>query len=204
MIDFNQIYNTATEVINSIAATRGVIEPNTTVCVIFSKTGRIYNGVSQKEIHAEIDAVRNMQTMGENAIDSLILVDAASKRAILPCMNCLSYILSLNPINSTAFISMPDRPVPFQEILSQNPLGFGPAPQPRMFSGTSSIPHSSVVISGRSNGDLMSGKINSLLAATGTDDSDEDKELLEELANSENEKKNKKGFFGGLFGKNKS
>ena len=117
-------------------------------------------------------------------------------RAMLPCFNCLSFIISQNPINATAVIAMPDRPVPFQEILSQNPLGFSPAPQPRMYS--TSVPHSSVVISGRSNGDLMSGKINSLLANTKQEDSEEDKELLEELAN---EAKNKKGLFGGLFRK---
>ena len=196
MIEFNQIYNTATEVINSLAASRGFIEPNTTVCVIYSKTGRVYNGVSQNEVHAEVNAIRNMQGMGENGVDTIILVDAASRRAMLPCFNCLNYIISVNPVNSGAFIAMPDRPVPFQEILSQNPLGFGPAPQPRMF-GNSSVPHSSVVISGRSNGDLMNGKINSLLAAAQTDESDEDKELLEELAN----EKKKKGLFGGLFGK---
>jgi cytidine deaminase len=196
VIEFNQIYNTATEVINSLAASRGFIEPNTTVCVIYSKTGRVYNGVSQNEVHAEVNAIRNMQGMGENGVDTIILVDAASRRAMLPCFNCLNYIISVNPVNSGAFIAMPDRPVPFQEILSQNPLGFGPAPQPRMF-GNSSVPHSSVVISGRSNGDLMNGKINSLLAAAQTDESDEDKELLEELAN----EKKKKGLFGGLFGK---
>lgn len=200
MIDFNQIYNTAIEVINSVAASRGAVEPNTTVCVIYSKSGRVFNGVSQNDVHAEIDAIRNMQGLGETAVDSIILVDFASRRAMLPCFNCLNYFISINPINASAFIAMPDRPVPFQEILSQNPLGFSPAPQPRMFAGSSSVPHSSVVISGRSNGDLMSGKINSLLASTQTEESDEDKELLEEL----NEKKNKKGLFSGLFGKNKS
>ena len=137
-----------------------------------------------------------MHSFGENSVDSIILIDAATMRAMLPCFNCLSFIISQNPINATAVIAMPDRPVPFQEILSQNPLGFSPAPQPRMYS--TSVPHSSVVISGRSNGDLMSGKINSLLANTKQEDSEEDKELLEELAN---EAKNKKGLFGGLFRK---
>lgn len=197
MIEFNQIYNTAIEVINSIAASRGFIEPNSTVCVVYSKTGRVYNGVSQNDIHAEVNAVRNMQSMGENAVDSIILVDVQSRRAMLPCFNCLNFIISINPINTTALIAMPDRPVPFQEILSQNPLGFSPAPQPRMFNN-SSVPHSSVVISGRSNGDLMNDKIKNLLASAEEEESEEDKELLEELAN---EKKNKKGLFSGLFGK---
>jgi len=196
VIEFNQIYNMAAEVVNSITASRGFIEPNTTVCVIYGRSGRAYNGISHNEVHAEIEAVRNMQSLGENSVDSIILIDAATMRAMLPCFNCLSFIISQNPINATAVIAMPDRPVPFQEILSQNPLGFSPAPQPRMYS--TSVPHSSVVISGRSNGDLMSGKINSLLANTKQEDSEEDKELLEELAN---EAKNKKGLFGGLFRK---
>lgn len=196
MIEFNQIYNMAAEVVNSITASRGFIEPNTTVCVIYGRSGRAYNGISHNEVHAEIEAIRNMQSFGENSVDSIILIDAATMRAMLPCFNCLSFIISQNPINATAVIAMPDRPVPFQEILSQNPLGFSPAPQPRMYS--TSVPHSSVVISGRSNGDLMSGKINSLLANTKQEDSEEDKELLEELAN---EAKNKKGLFGGLFRK---
>jgi len=196
VIEFNQIYNMAAEVVNSITASRGFIEPNTTVCVIYGRSGRAYNGISHNEVHAEIEAVRNMQSFGENSVDSIILIDAATMRAMLPCFNCLSFIISQNPINATAVIAMPDRPVPFQEILSQNPLGFSPAPQPRMYS--TSVPHSSVVISGRSNGDLMSGKINSLLANTKQEDSEEDKELLEELAN---EAKNKKGLFGGLFRK---
>ena len=204
MIDFNQIYNSAIEVINYYAANRGFTDPNPTVCVIYSKTGRIFNGISQKDIHAEINAVKNMQGLGETAIDSVILVDVATKRAMLPCMNCVSYIVSINPVNSNAFISMPDRPVPFQEVLSQNPLAFSPAPQPRMYSASPAKAHSSVVISGRSNGELMSGKINSLLASTKTEDSDEDKELLEELANEAKDKKNKKGLFGGIFGKSKS
>ena len=203
MIDFNVIYNSAIEVINYFEANIGFTDPGTTVCVIYSKTGRIYNGISQKDTHAEIVAVRNMQGIGESAIDSIILVDVASKRAILPCLNCLSYIVSINPVNNGAFISMPDRPVPFQEILSQNPLGYSPTPQPRMFSAASSVPHSSVVVSGRSKGDLMNEKINSLLASAKNNNSDEDKELLEELAKEANDKKNKKGLLGGIFGKNK-
>ena len=196
MIEFNQIYNMAAEVVNSITASRGFIEPNTTVCVIYGRSGRAYNGISHNEVHAEIEAVRNMQSFGENSVDSIILIDAATMRAMLPCFNCLSFIISQNPINATAVIAMPDRPVPFQEILSQNPLGFSPAPQPRMYS--TSVPHSSVVISGRSNGDLMSGKINSLLANTKQGDREEDEELLAELAK---EAKQKKGLFGGLVRK---
>jgi hypothetical protein len=60
------------------------------------------------------------------------------------------------------------------------------------------MPASSVVITGRSNGDLLNSKLSSLMAASNQEDSEEDRELLEEL---EGETKNKKGFFGSLFGK---
>ena len=199
VLDFNQIYNIAVEVINSTAASHGgIIEPNTPVCVISSNSGRVFNGVSHGGVHAEIEAVRNMQGFGENTVDCIILVDAASRNAMLPCYNCFSFIISQNPMNANAFVAMPDRMIPIQELSAQNPLGFAPAPQSRMFNN--SMGHSSVVISGRSNGELLSGRLNSLMAAAAQEDSDEDKELLEELER-ETENKKKRGLFGGLFGK---
>jgi cytidine deaminase len=196
LIEFNQIYSAAMEVINSVAASRGFIEPNTTVCVIYTRSGRLFNGVSVNDVHAEIEAVRNMQSFGENAVDSIILVDASSRVAMLPCFNCISMIISMNPMNNSAVVSMPDRAVSFQEVLSQNPLGYNPVPQPRGL--RNSMPASSVVITGRSNGDLLNSKLSSLMAASNQEESDEDKELLEEL---EGETKGKRGFFGSLFGK---
>lgn len=197
MIEFNQIYNMAVEVLNNLTASRGFVEPNTTVCVIFAKSGRAYNGISHNEVHAEIEAIRSMQGFGENAVDSIILVDASTRRAMLPCFNCLNFIISQNPINATAVIAMPDRPVPFQEILSQNPLSFSPAPQGRLYS--TSMPHSSVVVGGRSNGDLLSSKMNSLLAGTKSDVGEDD-ELISELR--DEAKREKKGLFG-LLGRKK-
>lgn len=210
MIDFNQIYKMATDLISYLASSRGYIEPNTTVCVILAKSGRVFNGVSHNEVHAEVEAVRNMQSFNESAVESLILVDAGTRLAMLPCPNCIRFITSLNPANAAAMVNMPDRPVPFREILppsqplpqgmpvSVNPVsGYMPVQQQVAVSAT----RSSMVMTGRSKAALLNGKVNGLLAAAQNEDqTDEDLELLDELK--ENAQK-KKGLLGGLFGKKK-
>jgi cytidine deaminase len=200
MMDFNQIYKMAVDMINYIAASRGFIEPNTTVCVILAQSGRVYNGVSQNEVHAEIDAVRNMQRFNENAIEALILVDANSRLALLPCPNCIRYMISLNPINTNAMVNMPDRPVPFQEILAQNPVAQpGPYNSVQQLVSVSAT-RSSMVVTGRSKSSLLSGKVSDLLSvAEEEEQTDEDLELMNELTESTQKKKG--GLLGGLFGK---
>ena len=198
MIDFNQIYKMAIDLINYTVSTRGYIEPNTTVCVILAKSGRVFNGVSHNEVHAEVEAIRNMQSFNENAVESLILVDANTRVALLPCINCIRYIISLNPVNTGAMVNMPDRPVPFQEIMAQNqtPAYTSVHQSVNLVSAT----RSSMVMTGKSKSALLSGKVNGLLAATKEEDqSDEDIDLMNELADSVNSKK--KGLFGGIFGK---
>lgn len=198
MIDFNQIYKMAIDLINYTVSSRGYIEPNTTVCIILAKSGRVFNGVSHNEVHAEVEAVRNMQSFNENAVESLILVDANTRVALLPCINCIRYIISLNPVNTGAMVNMPDRPVPFQEVMAQNQAqAYASVHQSvNLVSAT----RSSMVMTGKSKSALLSGKVNGLLAATKEEEqTDEDIDLMNELADSVNNKK--KGLFGGIFGK---
>ncbi len=207
MVDFNQIYKMAMDVVNYMISSRGYIEPNTTVCVILTKTGRVFNGVSHNEVHAEVEAVRNMQGFNETAVEAMILVDANSRLALLPCINCIRYIISLNPVNAGAMVNMPDRPVPFQEIMAQNQG----APMMQTPSNRNSAQHaqfqqipvsatrSSMVVTGRSKSALLSGKVNNLLAAAKEEEeSAEDIALMKELTESTQKKK---GLLGGLFGK---
>jgi hypothetical protein len=200
--DFNQTYKMAVDLIQYLVTLHGFIEPNATVCVLVTKTGRVFNGVSHNEVHAEIEAVRNMQGFNETAVDSLILVDANTRMAMLPCAGCIQNILTLNPINNEATVCMPDRAVPFREILAPTP-----APVPVAMPAYSTIQQgaqvsatrSSVVATDRSKSALLSGKVNNLLAAAKPEvQSDEDIELMNELT--ENAQK-KKGLFGGLFGR---
>lgn len=211
-MDFNQIYTMALDVINQAAASRGgYLEPNTTVCVILARSGRVFNGVSHNEVHAEIEAVRNMMGFNENTVDSLILVDAGSRLALLPCFNCIRYIVSLNPMNTGSMIMMPDRPVPFQEVIAQNQVsGYNSVQSIQSIHsiqagpgrGIVSAGRSSMVMTGRSKGAVLSGKINNLLAGTEEDEqTEEDIELMNELTESVEESKKKKGLLGGLFGR---
>ena len=139
---FEAIYDAAVNVVNQIAAGGEPLSPDKTVCVICSGTGRIYYGVSRVDmvngapvdIHAEIDAMRNMQDMGENKVDTLILIDSFNRIAMLPCANCVGFILSQNPENSMGNIAMPDRLIPLSEVGmyagGTAPPGGGFAPPP--------------------------------------------------------------------------
>lgn len=203
-MNFNEIYQAAVDVINYTSANRnGMIEAGTTVCVIASVTGRVYNGVSHQNVHAEIEAVRNMQAYGENAVATIILVDANTRLAMLPCINCINYILTLNQVNYNAFVAMPDRPVPFAEILqNNNNMVSAQLVSGQVSMNTRSAQVSSMVISGRAKGGVLKGKVGSMMKAATELDSDEDLDLIEELEEAARAKKDgKKGLFGGLFGK---
>ena len=137
---FEAIYNIALEVANARAQSGEYIAPDETICVIFSRTGRVYNGVSRMEmmngapmsVHAEIDAMRNMQTYGnEVAVDSMVLIDTINRSPMLPCGGCVSYIVSMSPENAMGCVVMPDRMIPLSEIMGMNG-GFAPNAQ---FSG---------------------------------------------------------------------
>ena len=137
---FEAIYNIALEVANARAQSGEYIAPDETICVIFSRTGRVYNGVSRMEmmngapmsVHAEIEAMRNMQTYGnEVAVDSMVLIDTINRSPMLPCGGCVSYIVSMSPDNAMSCVVMPDRMIPLSEIMGMNG-GFAPNTQ---FSG---------------------------------------------------------------------
>lgn len=131
---FEAIYNIALEVANARAQSGEYIAPDETICVIFSRTGRVYNGVSRVDmmngapmsVHAEIEAMRNMQTYGnETAVDSMVLIDTINRSPMLPCNGCVSYIVSMSPENAMGGVVMPDRTIPFSEIMGMA-NGFAP------------------------------------------------------------------------------
>ena len=205
-MNFNEIYQAAMDVVNYTAASRnGILDPGTTICVLVSATGRVYNGVSRPNVHAEVEAVRNMQAYGENAVTTLILVDANTRLAMLPCPNCMNYILTLNQVNYNAVVAMPDRPVPFGEIIQNNSVSVSMQfNSGQMSRSAMSAQVSSMVISGRASGGVMKDKVGGLLKAASELEDDEDDDLLDELreaAREKEKKEGKKGLFGGLFGK---
>ncbi|WP_295156139.1 hypothetical protein [uncultured Ruminococcus sp.] len=226
---FEAIYNIALEVANARAQSGEFIAPDETICVILSRTGRVYNGVSHTEmmngvpmsVHAEVDAMRNMQTYGnEVAVDSMVLIDTINRSPMLPCSGCVSYIVQMSPENAMGSVVMPDRMIPLSEMLgtgggyaanqmfSGMPNGMPAAApvnqgyvqslqygaQPPVQSVSSPIPDTPMGGVGSSRSDLLKNRVSSLMMAAENDD-DDDEEFLEELGNG----KKKKGLFG-LFG----
>jgi hypothetical protein len=124
---FNAAHSTAIKLFESGA----FITPADTVCSIESGSGRIYTGISRADmnalIHAEVDAVRNMQAAGENVIKALLLISTQNRTPMLPCNNCLGYILSLAPENANCVILMQDRLIGINEVgMFAAPMGAGP------------------------------------------------------------------------------
>ena len=127
---FNAAHSTAIRILESGA----FVSSDDTVCSIESASGRIYTGISRADItgiiHAEIDAVRNMQAAGENIISALLLISTQSRSPLLPCNSCIGYILSLDPANVNCMILMQDRPISINEVgIFAAPIEAGPEPQ---------------------------------------------------------------------------
>lgn len=123
---FEAIYNIALEVANARAKSGEFIAPDETICVVFSRTGRVYNGVSHVDnssgssvsVHAEVEAMNNMQTYGnETAVDSMVLIDTINRSPMLPCSGCLNYVLSVNRDNAMGCVIMPDRAIPIGDLM---------------------------------------------------------------------------------------
>ena len=230
---FEAIYNIALEVANARTQSGEYIAPDETICVICSRTGRVYNGVSHMEmmngapmsVHAEIEAMRNMQTYGnEVAVDSMVLIDTINRSPMLPCTGCINYIISMSPENSMGYVVMPDRMISLSEMLgtgtyapntpfSGMPNGMPAAApvQSGYLSGqfvqsvqySSAAPVSSTPLTSMTSSQMegASSKSDLLknrvssLMSAAENDDEEDAEFLEELGVG----KKKKGLFG-LFG----
>jgi len=118
------MYNIVMDLINKRYETGEYVGPDDTVCAVFTRSGKIYTGMSHMEdiggqsvpVHAEIDAVRNMQAYNETAIEAMILALAGSRGLIVPCNNCLGVIQALDSQNSQSWIIVSDRLIRMDEI----------------------------------------------------------------------------------------
>jgi cytidine deaminase len=188
---FEEIYNSALDIINKLASCGEVFGQGSAVCVISTRSGRIFYGTNRVEpvngmpmdIHAEIVAYREMQGMGEFAIDTMILVDPITRTALVPCTNCANYLLSAAPDNAAAFVAMPDRMVRLTELTGR------PAGAPPQASAAAAAKNVA-------KGSLLKDKVSDIMNIMDDEDEDDDG-ILEELE--ENAKPKKKKLFG-LFG----
>lgn len=174
---YGDMYKAALDAVSKLNGAEG--EVGDTVCVICSKSGKMYSGMSRTDtsggnVAAEIEAMRKMQSDGEFVVDTMILVKTADKSAALPYKSSVDYILSLDSENAKGVVMMSDKMVK----LSEDVFPAAPAPKP---SG------------GRTSGSLLKDRVNSIMSIAEEED-DDDAELLEELTSTK-----KKKFFG-LFG----
>lgn len=213
-MSYDFMYKTAMELIRKKKESGEFISADDTVCVIYSKSGKIYTGFSKSGnyvnpmgIHAEIEAVRNMQ-LNENAIEAIMLVHIYSNGLILPCNNCLNYISSINPSNSRALIVVSDRVIPLNEVVQYAAPAFGVNIPPVMTSPPvqTSSPAAEAIqkadtpseqtqdeapTAEKATGSYLKNKVNDLMSVV--DDDEDDK--------SANTKSKGKKLFGGLFGR---
>ena len=154
----------------------GGFSPQDTICVLCSGSGRYYVGVSSGNMHAEINAMNQMMSSGENIVTGLLLVNAYNLGAMLPCGGCVQYILSQNPANTNAQIVLPDRQMSVMEISGPG-VGAPTVPNNRAVAAPDAVT--------KSSSDLLKSRVGSLMDI---DDDDDDEE------------EESKGFFGKLFG----
>lgn len=171
------------------------VGPDDTVCVLCSASGRLFTGLNHVEVrggvrqnvHAELEAIRNMQVMGESVIEALLLLSISNGIPLLPCYDCMQQILALHMDNMYCEIMMQDRGVPISEFSEQikahqkmrvsKPV----ASVHRVTSVSAPLPSEA---SNESN--LLKNRVNSLLSVTADDDDEEEEKT---------EKKKRFGFF---------
>ncbi len=139
-------------------------------------------------IHAEADAMRNMQAMGDSIVQKLLLLSVVNGMPLLPCDDCMRMILSLHTENIRCEIMMHDRAVPIAEfsekLKAYNAARNGLTPDIRTVTSVS-VPAPPET---GSTSNLLKSRVDSLLNV-----GDDEDEVEEETK--------KKGLFGGLFKK---
>lgn len=121
---YDVILNIAAEVAKKRSESGVPVNPDDTVCVIRTNTGNIYTGLNGIEmrngmaipVHAEIDAINNMRAHDENIIEAVTVLNSFNLTPILPCNNCISIIISLNPENTKCQIVTPNRNIGIIEV----------------------------------------------------------------------------------------
>lgn len=199
----NETINAAHSIAIRMLESNSFITAEDTVCAIKARSGAIYTGASQSGrnapggmgVHAEVHAVQSMLAAGECIIDELVLIGTQSRAQILPCTNCIGYILSLHPENVGCMVLMPDRAININEVARFS--FYGAAPDPQVFAGgppqygghggraafhASPAPElppayedadSVTATTDNSNNDFLKNKVSSLLSVADDDEEEE-------------------------------
>ncbi|HBB72529.1 MAG TPA: hypothetical protein DCZ71_07990 [Ruminococcus sp.] len=220
LMAYEFMYSAAMDIIQSRISSGDKFGYDDTVCVIYTRSGKICTGFSRTEntggqpgvVHAEIEALRIVQTYNESAIEAIMLVHILSRGLILPCNNCLGYIVSLNSSNAQSVIVVSDRLIRVSEVSKfvSAPAGAGlNVPPPSVNAARTGVMQGGIQNSGasgyispdqpqkpvytppseRAKGDYLKKRVNKLMRAA-EDDEDE-----------VSEEKKGRGIVGGLFGR---
>jgi cytidine deaminase len=137
----NETINAAHTVAIHMLESNAYISQDDTVCALKARSGRVFTGISRQNgqmgIHAEVDAIQNMQAAGDFIVDEMVLISTQTRIQLLPCNNCISYILSLHPENANCAVLMPDRAIRLTDVgMFANPASNPPfSPNGGMYSG---------------------------------------------------------------------
>ncbi len=214
----DMIFNSALSAAMQLIESGAYITPADTVCSLQTASGRIFTGFSHSNmippVHAEVEAIGNMLAAGENIIQGILLISTQGREPLLPCNNCIGYILSLAQENSQCMIAMSDRMIKITDVgMFASPMGAAPmsaAPEPQVFPMNNAPAAAPVTqaaaplnplqaapmeedVSSSANienakGDLLKNKVQSIMGVAEDDDIDE---FLEEIST----KKKRFGFF---------
>jgi cytidine deaminase len=191
-LNYDAIFQKAHEVCDTRARSGQMTGPDESVCILFSRGGRLYYGVSRKEyingipkdIHAEHEAMMYMKQGHEYGIQALLLMTTGTRMLMAPCSQCIREIIAMSQENLRCEILLPDRAVLITQLpnfdrrftVSQQSVQFGGGQQSVQFNAASE----------NSGSEALLSRVNDLLSVA--DDNDEDEE----------EEKKKRGF-GGFF-----
>ena len=121
---YGKMFDTAKNRVQMRIQSGEFIRPMDTVCVISAKTGHLYSGVSHAcmyrgnltLIHAETEAIQNMNAFGEKQVEAVLLMNAYNFRPLLPCSQCIANILAMDNVNQECHIVLDNTVVPVTQL----------------------------------------------------------------------------------------
>lgn len=197
-MNYEAIIQRASEIATQRMRSGERVMPDDTVCVLCSASGRLFTGLSHltnqggmvQNVHAEVEAIRNMQVMGESVIQSMLLISIVNGMPLLPCFDCMRQILALHTDNIQCEIMMQDRAVPLSEFTEQLRAQVMRSSLPNMSVQrvTSISAPAPAATEAHNEASLIKDRVNSLLSVVEDDEE-------EENGSAEPEKKKRFGFF---------
>lgn len=111
---YNEMVQFAANAVNQRISAGVPIRYNEMICVVHTASNRIYTAFSSPdgrgsggEIHAELNAVSQLASANDTAVFGVTVMSASDFTFIMPCANCISTFMNINPSNRNAVIVTP-------------------------------------------------------------------------------------------------